>query len=103
MLKNMCECAREEIVDAKYNMVELVDLAWGRGASGGNDVDDHPTPIVEHPQAHEYAQLLSNCVVGHPLELSNVNVMNMQSFVNKLNIQCVMIFNVKYEHTYIFP
>ena len=22
----------------------------------GNDVDDHPTPVVELPQAHEYAR-----------------------------------------------
>ena len=26
----------------------------------GNSVNDHPTPVVKLPQAHEYAQLLSN-------------------------------------------
>ena len=47
-------------------MVELVDFAWwGREIDlgldlneklmEGNDVDDHPTPIVELPQAREYA------------------------------------------------
>ena len=51
-------------------MVELVDLAWGREnhlgidfneePMKGNDMDDQPTPIVKLPQAHEYAQLLSN-------------------------------------------
>ena len=51
--------ARGEIVDAKYNMVEQVDLAWGREIhlgfylhkepTEGNDMDDQPTPIVEVP------------------------------------------------------
>ena len=49
----------EEIVDAEYNMAELVDLAWeGETHLGSNlneepmernDVDDQPTPIVKHP------------------------------------------------------
>ena len=29
-IEEYIKLAREEIVDAKYNMVELVDLAWGR-------------------------------------------------------------------------
>jgi len=33
-----------------------------------NDVDDGLTPIVKLPQAHEYAQLLSNIVVECPCE-----------------------------------
>ena len=58
----------EEIVDEKYNMVELVGLTSGREIHlglnmneelmEGNDVDDQPIPIVKLPQAHEYAQLL---------------------------------------------
>ena len=54
--KEYVQMAREEIVDAKYNMVDLVDLAWDREAhlgSGlieepmqGNDVDDQPTSII---------------------------------------------------------
>ena len=35
----------------------------------GIDVDDKPTPIVKLPQAHEYAQLLSNFVMKHPSQL----------------------------------
>ena len=64
------QLAREEVVDAKHNMAELVDLAWGREIHlsenlneeplEGNDVNDQPTPIVKLPQAHRYAQLLSN-------------------------------------------
>ena len=67
-----------------------VDLAWDRDIHlgldlseepmKGNDVDDHPTPIVKLPQARAYAQLLSNFAMKHPLELLVVNVMNMQSF-----------------------
>ena len=63
------QLAREEIVDAKYNMGEMVDFTWAREIHlgldlneepmKGNDVDDQPTPIVKLPQAHEYAQLLS--------------------------------------------
>ena len=43
----------------------------------GNDVNDQPIPIVKLPQAHEYAQLLSNFVVEHPLGLLDVDVINM--------------------------
>ena len=49
----------EEIVDAKYIVVELVDLPWGRGIRlglnlnkepmEGNNVDDQPTPISKLP------------------------------------------------------
>ena len=35
------------------------------------------TPIVKLPQAHEYAQPLSNFAMEHPLEFSHVNVMRM--------------------------
>ena len=64
----------EEMLIEEY--VQLVQHGWiggfGMGyknpfgfkcewrANGGNDVDDKSTPIVKLPQAHEYAQLLSN-------------------------------------------
>jgi hypothetical protein len=43
-----------------------------------NDVEDQPTPIVKLPQAREYAQLLSNFAMKHSMEVSVVDVMNMQ-------------------------
>ena len=52
-IEEYVQLAGEEIVDAKYNMAELVDLAWGREIHlgldlneepmEGNDVDDQPT------------------------------------------------------------
>ena len=67
-------------------MVELVDLAWARVIHSGldlneelmegNDMDDQPTPIGKLPQACEYAQLLSNFAMEHPLEFSVADVMN---------------------------
>ena len=67
-IKEYVQLVGEEIVDAKYNIVELVDLAQDRKIHfdldlneqpmKGNDVDDHRTPIVKLPQAHEYARLL---------------------------------------------
>lgn len=52
----------EEIVDAKYNMVDLVDVACSREVhlglelndepTWGNDMDDQPTPIAKLSQAH---------------------------------------------------
>ena len=49
-IEEYVQWARKEIVDAKHNMVELVDLAWGREIHlaldlnkepvKGNDVDD---------------------------------------------------------------
>ena len=47
----------------------------------GNDVDDQPTPTMKIPQAHEYAQLLSNFAVEQPSKFSVVDVTNMQSFM----------------------
>ena len=65
-----------------------MDLAWGKEIHlsldlneepmEGNNVDDQPTPIMKLPQAREYAQLLSNFTLEHPLELSIINVINMQ-------------------------
>jgi hypothetical protein len=53
----------EEIVDAEYKMVELMDMAWGGEVHlgldlneellEGNDVDDQPTTIVMYLEAHE--------------------------------------------------
>ena len=43
----------------------------------GNDVNDQPTPIIKLYQAREYAQLLSNFAMEHPLEFSVVDVMSM--------------------------
>ena len=43
------------------------------------------TPIVKLPQAHEYAQLLSNLAMERALEYSVVDVINMQSFMGELN------------------
>jgi len=65
-----------------------VDLTRGREVHLGshlneelldkNDVEDQPTPIVKLPQAREYAQLLSNFAMKHSMEVSVVDVMNMQ-------------------------
>ena len=91
----MCNWQEKIIVGVEYNMAKLVDLAWGRKIHlgldlneepmEGNDVDDQPTPIVKLFQAHKYAKLLSNFGVKHPLEFSVINVMNMQSFMDKLS------------------
>ena len=108
-IEEYVQLAREEIVDAEYNMVELVDLAWGREIHlgldlneepmEGNDVDDQPTPIVKLPQAREYAQLLSNFAMEHPSEFSVVDVMNMQSFMDKLNKMSISNINKHHQKT----
>ena len=66
--KIMCNWQEKCFVDGEYNITKLMDLAWGRKNHLGldlneepvekNDADDWPTPIVKHPQAREYAQLL---------------------------------------------
>ena len=43
----------------------------------GNDVHDHPTPIVNITQPHEYAQFLLSFAMGLSLEITIVDVMNM--------------------------
>jgi hypothetical protein len=35
----------------------------------GNGVDDHPTPLVKLPRAHDYAQLLSSLSILQSFEL----------------------------------
>ena len=67
-----------EIVDIEYNMVELVHLAWCREIhlaldlneepTEGNKLDDQPTPIIKLPQTREYAQLLSDFAMQHPIK-----------------------------------
>ena len=59
----------------------------------GNDVDDQPTPIVKLAENSEYAQLLSNLIVKHPLEISVVDVTNIQSFMDKLNKMSISNIN----------
>ena len=96
----------EEIVDAKYNMAKLVDLAQGREVHlsldlneepmEGNDVDDLPTQELKLPKVHEYAQLLSNFAMKHYLEFLIAVVMNMHSFMDKLNK--ISNFNINKHH-----
>jgi hypothetical protein len=61
----------------------------------GNDADDHPPPIVKFPQAH--AQLLSNLCILHRFLV--INVMNMQSFMNKLNKMSISNINKHHQRT----
>jgi hypothetical protein len=65
----------------------------------GNDVDDQHISIVKPPQAREYAQLLSNFEVEHPLENLVVSVMNMQSLMNKLNKMSISNINKHHRKT----
>ena len=62
-----------------------------------NDADDQPTPIVKLPQAHKYAQLLSDYVVEHSSQYSTVIVMNLQSFMNLLNKMSISNISKHYE------
>ena len=58
-----------------------------------NDVDDKPTPTITFPQAHEYAQLLSNFAMEHLSRFSVIDVKNMQSVVNKLSKMSISNIN----------
>ncbi len=78
-IEEYVQLAWEVIVDAEYNMAELVDLAWegeihlgldlNEEPMEGNDVDDQPIPIVKRPQAHEHAQLLSKLSIHQSFQL----------------------------------
>lgn len=56
------------------------------------DVDDQPTPTIKLRQAHECAQALSNFALESSLEFSIIDVLNMQSFMDKMNK--MSIFNI---------
>ena len=62
-------------------------------------VDDQPTPIVKLSQACEYAQLLSNFAMEHPLKFPVANVMNMQNFMNKLSKMSISNINKHHHQT----
>ena len=65
----------------------------------GHDVDNHPTPIGGRPQVCEYAQLLSNFAMEHPLEFSFLDVTNMQSFMNTLSKMSISNINECHQKT----
>ncbi len=78
-----------DIVNAKYIVLELLDLVWRKSPfrlgfnedpMDGNDVDDQHQ-LVKLPQARKYAQILTNLPVKYPLASSIIDVMNMQSFI----------------------
>ena len=108
-IEEFVQLAGEEIVDAKYNIDELVDMAWGReihldlDLNGepveGNDVNDQPKPIVKFPQACEYAHLLSNFVVEHPSEFSIIDLMNKKPFMGKLSKMSISSINKHHQKT----
>jgi hypothetical protein len=58
----------------------------------GNDVDDHPTPIIKCP-------ITINFCSGVCLEFSIVDVMNMQSFIIKSNKMSISNINKHYQKT----
>ena len=62
-------------------------------ATADNHVDDQPTSIVQLPQACEYAQFLSSFVVQLLSEFSIIDVMNMQSFMGRLNKMLIFHIN----------
>lgn len=94
-----------DIVNAKYIVLELLDLVWRKSPfrlgfnedpMDGNDVDDQHQ-LVKLPQACAYAQLLSAFAVENSLELSIVvYAMNMQSFTDELNKMYVTPKIVRY-------
>ena len=59
-------------------------------------MNDQPTPTIKLPQAHKYAQLLSNFAMKQPSEFLVVDVTNMQSFMDKLNN--ILISNINKHH-----
>ena len=42
-IEEYVQLARKETVNAKYNMVELVDLAWDREVYSGLELNEKPT------------------------------------------------------------
>jgi hypothetical protein len=62
-----------------------------------NDVDDQPTQIIKLPQTCGVCPLLSNFVVEHLLKFLVVDVMNMQSFIDKLKKMLISNIN-KHRH-----
>ena len=59
-------------------------------------MDVQPTTLVKLPPTREYAQLLSNFTIEHSSDFSNIDVMNMQSFINELNK--MLISNINKHH-----
>lgn len=59
LLMNMCNWQEREIVDAKYNMTKLVDLAWGRENDLGVDSNEVPMEEIDVSQ-HQQSSFLKH-------------------------------------------
>jgi hypothetical protein len=84
-IEEYLQLAVEDIVDAQYNMVELVDLAWGGDIWLGlnlnkepmNDVDDRPTPRVKLSQTRDTCPITIKCCSRASFAVSIIDMMDM--------------------------
>ena len=86
---------RHEVVDAKYNIVELVDLAWCRGihlgfrfGSRANGGEWYGWPTNTNSQASPSpwkCPMTIKFYREHPSEFMILDVMNIESFMDGLN------------------
>ena len=91
----------EEIVYAKYIMVEMVNLAWDREIHLGLNLNEVPNggewcgwPSNTSSQAFSSPWVWPITIkIKHPLEFLVVDVMNMQSFMDKLNKMLISNIN----------
>ena len=97
----------EDIIEAKYCMSELVDMALGQRIEPPSfdlnakpldslDVDERPPPIVKLADAQHHAQLLATFFMDNPLEFTPANVMKLQAISEKLNK--IYVANLKWQH-----
>ena len=94
LLKNMCNWQGRKLLmqsttwlSGRFGMRlrSPLGLDLNEESMEGNCMGNQPTPIVKLPHTREYAQLLSNFAMQHPMKFWIVDVMNMQYFMNKLN------------------
>ena len=85
------QLAGEEIVDAKYNIADLVDLACEREIHLGLDLNSQWRGMLWMTDQHQSSSFLKPMSMsnyyrfcsGAPFRVSVIDMMNMQSFMDK--------------------
>jgi hypothetical protein len=97
----------EDIIEAEYCMLELVDMALGQRIEPASldliaetvnplDIDERPPPNVKLTDAQQHAHLLATFFMDNSLDFTPANLMKLQGILEKLNK--IYVANLKWQH-----
>jgi hypothetical protein len=97
----------EDIIEAEYCMLELVDMALGQRIEPTSldliaetvnplDIDERPPPNVKLTDAQQHAHLLATFFMDNSLDFAPADLMKLQGILEKLNK--IYVANLKWQH-----